>query len=53
MEMFHNSQRTDCRYPSGAVKTGEEITLKLYIQGFAGQVTLRYWNGEEKLILML
>ncbi len=52
MEMFHNSQLTECRNPTGAVTTGQEITLHIFIRGYADEVTLRYWNGEEKLILM-
>ena len=52
MEMFHDTQRTDCRQPGGAVTPGTDITLRLYIHGSADQVTLRYWNGEETYILM-
>ncbi|HPY94971.1 MAG TPA: alpha-amylase family glycosyl hydrolase, partial [Clostridia bacterium] len=52
MEMFHDTQRTDCRSPGGAVTPGTSITIRLYIKGAANQVTLRYWNGGETLILM-
>lgn len=52
MEMFHDSRRADCRQPFGAVAPDTRITLTLYIQGFADKVTLRIWNGEEKLIQM-
>ena len=52
MEMFHDTQRTDCRSPGGAVTPGTPITIRLYIKGAANQVTLRYWNGGETLILM-
>lgn len=52
MEMFHDSRRPDCRYPGGAVTPGTPVTLRLYIQGMADQVSLRYWNGSEQLILM-
>lgn len=52
MEMFHNSQQIECRNPQGAVTTGQEIVLKVFIRGHASQVTLRYWNGEEMLISM-
>ncbi len=52
MEMFHNSQQIECRNPKGAVTTGQTIVLNLFIRGYASDVTLRYWNGSEKLILM-
>ena len=52
MEMFHDSRRLDCRAPAGAVTPGTAIRLTLYVQGFADQVTLRYWNGSENLVPM-
>jgi len=52
MEFFHDSRQLDCRAPSGAVTPGTDIRLVLYVQGFASQVTLRYWNGSENLVPM-
>lgn len=52
MEMFHDSRLLTCRQPAGAVTPGTKITLRVYIQGTADQVTLRCWNGEEKMISM-
>lgn len=52
MEFFHDSRQLDCRAPSGAVTPGTDIRLVIYVQGFASQVTLRYWNGSENLVLM-
>ena len=52
MEFFHDSRQLDCRAPSGAVTPGTDIRLVLYVQGFASQVTLRYWNGSENLVRM-
>ncbi|HHT07579.1 MAG TPA: 4-alpha-glucanotransferase, partial [Clostridiales bacterium] len=52
MEFFHDSRRPDCRAPIGAVTPGTQIVLRLYVQGFADQVTLRYWNGHENLVAM-
>jgi|LSQX01.2.fsa_nt_gb 4-alpha-glucanotransferase len=52
MDMFHNSQRPDCRFPGGAVISGTKVRIRLYISGTADQVTLRFWNGEETLIPM-
>ena len=52
MEMFHDSQRPDCRSPLGAVTPGTTVTLRLYIKGAASQVTLRFWNGGESFYPM-
>ena len=52
MEMFHDSRQEQCRFPQGAVTTGTVVTLRIFIQGTATRVTLRVWNGEEKLVPM-
>ena len=52
MEMFHDSRSLDCRSPFGALKTGQSVRLRLYVRGSASQVTLRLWNGGEKLVPM-
>jgi cyclomaltodextrinase len=52
MDMFHNSRQEDCRYPLGAVVPGTQVRLRLFVSGSVSRVTLRYWNGEEKLIQM-
>lgn len=52
MEMFHDSRQEECRYPQGAVVPGTRIRLRLFVSGSVSRVTLRYWNGDEKLIQM-
>ena len=52
MEMFHDSRLEECRAPFGAVIPGSEVRLRLFVRGFATGVTLRIWNGDEKLIAM-
>jgi cyclomaltodextrinase / maltogenic alpha-amylase / neopullulanase len=52
MELFHDSRQEECRFPTGAVPTGTQVTLRLFVTGTAFSVTLRLWNGFEKLIAM-
>lgn len=52
MELFHDSRQQDCRFPQGAVTPNTEVRLRLYVKGFARNVTLRIWNGEEMLVPM-
>lgn len=51
---YHNSRRSDCRFPQGAVCCDERITLSLYLRGDRAEtarVQLRLWaDGAEKLI---
>ena len=47
---YHNSRELGFRTPFGAVKCGDDITLRLHVWGAAAaeaQVVLRTWNGYE------
>lgn len=48
MELYHNSQDAACRFPLGALPTGSEVRLRIYVHGTARSVMLRTWNNEEK-----
>ncbi len=49
MQIYHNSQDKNFRYPQGAVKTGEKIRLALLVNADSAplSVRVRLWNGGE------
>ena len=49
--LFHDSHNDKYRSPLGALKTGEELTLRFWCDE-SEQVILRTWDGEEKIYPM-
>ncbi len=49
MQIYHNSQNKDFRFPLGAVKTDEKITLSVVVKSECEptSVRVRLWNGGE------
>ncbi len=49
MQIYHNSQDKNYRFPQGAVKTGEKICLSLLVKAEAEPLSarVRLWNGSE------
>ncbi len=45
MELFHNSQDEQCRFPLGAVTVGTPIRFRLFAKSASLSVSLRTWNG--------
>ncbi len=47
MELYHDSQSKECRWPQGAVPAGTAVRLRLFVSWPARTVVLRTWNGHE------
>lgn len=52
MELFHSSRDEQCRYPTGAVTAGTPVTIRLFSDDAGLKISLRAWNGGEKMIPM-
>lgn len=52
MDLFHSSRDEQCRCPLGAVPAGTPVTIRLFADTVGLNISLRAWNGFEKMIPM-